>query len=71
MGLVQEMTREVQPLIKVSRPAGNPEKLEAFRLKIIKLRLDCPDKMEACMGDAQKKRWQEMTGKPSDTLRYH
>ena len=71
MGLVQEMTKEVQPLIQESKSAGNPEKMEEFRLKVIKLRLDCMGKMIALMSDTQKKQWQEMTGKAFDTLRHH
>ncbi len=32
---------------------------------------DCLGKMEVLMSDAQKAQWQEMTGKPFDTLRHH
>ncbi len=71
MGLVQEMTKEVEPLIKESKSAGNPEKMEKIRLTVIKMRLDCLGKMEALMSDAQKKQWQEMIGKTFDTLRHH
>ena len=58
MGLVQEMTKEVQPLIQESKSAGNPEKMEEFRLKVIKLRLDCLGKMVTLMSDTQKQQWQ-------------
>ncbi len=71
MGLVQEMTKEVVPLINESKSAANPEKMEKIRLTVIKLRLDCLGKMEALMSDGQKKQWQEMIGKPFDTLRHH
>ena len=71
MGFVQEMSKEVQPLIQESKSAGTPEKMEEFRLNVIKLRLDCLGKMVALMSDAQKKQWQAMTGKPFDTLRHH
>ena len=71
MGLVQEMTKEVQPLIQESKSAGNPEKMDEFRLKVIKLRMDCLGKMVALMSGAQKKQWEEMIGKPFDTLRHH
>lgn len=71
MSLVQEMTKEVQPLIKESKSAGNPGKMEEIRLTVIKLRTDCLGKMVAHMSDAQKKQWQEMIGKPFDTLRHH
>ena len=71
MGLVQEMTKAVQPLIQESKSAGTPEKMDEFRLKVIKLRMDCLGKMVALMSDVQKQQWQEMTGKPFDTLRHH
>ena len=71
MGLVQEMTKEVHPLIQESKSAGTPEKMDEFRLKVIKLRLDCLGKMVALMSGAQKKQWEEMIGKPFDTLRHH
>ncbi len=71
MGLVQKMTKEVQPLIQESKSAGSPEKMEEFRLKVIKLRLDCLAKMVALMSDSQRKQWLAMTGKPFDTLRHH
>lgn len=45
--------------------------MDEFRLKVIKLRLDCLGKMVALISDAQKMQWQEMTGKPFDTLRHH
>ena len=71
MGFVQEMTQQVQPLIQESKSAATPEKMEEFRLKVIKLRLDCLGKMVARMSAAQKKQWEEMIGKPFDTLRHH
>ncbi len=71
MGLVQKMTKEVQPLFQESKSAGSPEKLEEFRLKVIKLRLDCLGKMVTLMSDAQRKQWQEMIAKPFDTLHHH
>jgi len=71
MGLVQEMTKEIQPLIKESKSAGNPGKMEEIRLTVIKLRMDCLGKIVALMSDAQKKQWNAMTGKPFDTLRHH
>ena len=71
MGLVQEMTRKVQPLIKESKSARNPGKMDEIRLTVIKLRTDCLGKMTDLMSDAQKKQWQEVLGKPFDTLRHH
>ncbi|MCX6898609.1 MAG: hypothetical protein NT105_07915 [Verrucomicrobia bacterium] len=71
MGLVQAMTKEVQPLINESKSTGNPGKMEEIRLTVIKLRTDCLGKLTALMSDAQKKQWSEMLGKPFDTLRHH
>ena len=71
MGLAQEMTKKLQPLIKESKSAANPQEMEKMRQGALKLREDCLGKMEALMSDAQKKQWQEMIGKPFDTLRHH
>ena len=71
MGFAQEMTKTLEPLIKESKSAANPQAMEKMRQEALKLRQDCLGKMEALMSDAQKKQWQEMTGKPFDTLRHH
>ena len=71
MGFVQEMQKQIEPLIKEGRSAVKPEKMEEFRLKVIKMRMDCLGKMLALVSDVQKKQWEEMTGKPFDTLRHH
>lgn len=71
MGLVQEMTKKLEPLIKESKSAANPQEMEKMRQEALKLRQDCQGKMEALMNDAQKKQWKEMIGKPFDTLRHH
>ncbi len=70
MGLIQEMSKEVQPLIREtkSESGGNPEE---FRLAVIKLRPGFLGKTEALMSDAQKKQWQKMIGKLYDALRNH
>ena len=46
-----------------SLPAGNPEEI---RPKVMKIRKDYEGKVGAILGDAQKKQWQEMLGKPFD-----
>ena len=71
MGLVQEMTKKLEPLIKKAKSAANPQQMEKMRQEALKMRQDCQGKMEALMSDAQKKQWQEMLGKPFDTLRHH
>ena len=61
MGLIQEMTKEVQPLMKEAKTGGNPQEILA---KVTRLRLDCQAKIEALLSDTQKKLWKEMTGQP-------
>jgi hypothetical protein len=61
IGLVQEMQKEIEPLMKQAKSAGKPEEILP---KVIKLRLDCQEKVEALLSDAQKKQWQGMIGKP-------
>ena len=71
IGLVQAMQKQLEPLIKESKSAENPEQMEEFRLKAIKMRMDCLGKMVALMSDAQKQHWEEVTGISFDTLRHH
>ena len=70
-GLIQEMTKTLEPLIKEAKSAANPQEMEKMRQEVLKMRQDCQGKMEALMSDAQKKQWKEMNGKPFDTLRHH
>jgi hypothetical protein len=63
MGLVQEMQEKIAPLIKEAQSGGNPEEI---RPKVMKIRKDYEGKASAILGDAQKKQWQEMLGKPFD-----
>ena len=65
-GLIQEMKKTLEPLIKEAKSAANPQEMEKMRQEVLKLRQDCQGKMEAFMSDAQKKQWQEMLGKPFD-----
>ena len=68
MGLVQELQRKIEPLIRESRSSANPAEI---RLKVIALRQACLADMEALMSDAQKAKWLEMLGRPFDTLGHH
>jgi hypothetical protein len=61
MGLVKDMQKEIEPLMKEAQSGGNPQEI---RPKVIKLRLDCQGKIEGLLSDAQKKQWQELIGKP-------
>ena len=63
MGIVQEMQAKIGPLIKEAQSGGNPEEI---RPKVMKIRKDYEGKVGAILGDAQKKQWQEMLGKPFD-----
>ena len=63
MGLIQDMTKEIEPLVKKARSGGNPQEILP---KVITLRLDCQGRIEALLSDAQKKQWKEMIGEPFD-----
>ena len=58
---IQEMTKEVQPLMKEAKTGGNPQEILA---KVTRLRLDCQTKIEALLNNEQKKQWQGMIGQP-------
>jgi len=59
MGLMQEMQKQVMPLMKEAKSGGNQQEILA---KVTKLRLECQGKIEALLNDAQKKQWAEMIG---------
>ncbi|HUY32892.1 MAG TPA: hypothetical protein VMV69_08935 [Pirellulales bacterium] len=61
MAVVQEFQKQVGPLIKEAQSGGNPEQI---RPKVMKLRKEHEDRIEALLTDAQKKQWKEMLGKP-------
>jgi hypothetical protein len=63
MGVVQEMQKKSEPMIKEARSGGNPEEI---RPKVMKIRKEHEAKIEAILTDAQKKQWKEMLGKPLD-----
>lgn len=63
MALVQELQKKIEPLIKEAQAAGNPPEV---MLKIMKVRRNYEDKIEALLSDGQKKQWKEMLGKPLD-----
>lgn len=61
MAIVQDMQKKVQPLIKEAQSGGNPEDI---RPKVMKIRKEHEEKIEALLTDSQKKQWKEMLGKP-------
>ena len=63
MGVVQDMQKKIEPLIKEAQSGGNSEEIWP---KVRKIRKDHQDQIEAILSDAQKKQWKEMLGKPFD-----
>ena len=63
MGVVQGMQKKIELLINEAQSGGN---LEEIRAKVMKIRKDHQDKIEAILSDTQKKQWKEMLGKPFD-----
>ena len=63
MGVVQEMQKKIEPMIKETQSGGNPEEI---RPKVMKIRKEHEAKIESILTDAQKTQWKEMLGKPLD-----
>jgi hypothetical protein len=63
MGVIQEMQKKIEPLMKEAQSGGNPEEI---RPKVVKIRNEHVDKLESILTDAQRKRWKELLGKPLD-----
>jgi hypothetical protein len=61
--VAQEFQKKFEPLMKEAQKGGKPEKI---RPKMMKLRKEQVDRIEALLSDAQKKQWKEMLGKPLD-----
>ena len=61
MGVVQEMQKKIEPLIKEAQSGGNPQEIGP---KIMKIRREQEGRIEAILSDAQKKQWKKMLGKP-------
>jgi len=60
-GVVQEMEKKIQPLLKDAQSGGNPEEI---RPKVMQIRKDYGGKIGALLTDAQRKQWKEMLGPP-------
>jgi hypothetical protein len=65
MGVVQDMQKKIEPLIKEAQSGGDPE---VIRPKVIKIRKEHEALMIDFLSDEQKKMWQEKVGKPVDVL---
>jgi hypothetical protein len=63
MAVVREMQKNIEPLMKGAQSGGNPEEI---RPKVLKIRMEHADKIEAFLTDAQRKQWRKMLGKPMD-----
>ena len=63
MGVVEDMQKKIEPLIKHAQSGGNPQEIWPM---IKKIRKEHEVKLMALLTDAQKKRWREMLGKSLD-----
>ena len=61
MGAIQDMQKEIAPLLKEAKSGGNPQEI---LLKVTRLRQDCQGRIVILLNDAQRKQWEEMTGQP-------
>jgi hypothetical protein len=61
MAVVLDLQKKIAPLIKEAQSGGDEHEIWP---KIMKLRKEHEDKIEALLADAQKKQWKEMLGKP-------
>ncbi len=59
--VVQAMQRKIEPLAKEAQAGGNPEEIRA---KVMQIRKEHQQKIEALLSDAQKKQWKELLGSP-------
>jgi hypothetical protein len=64
-GVIQDMQKRIEPLIKEAQSGGNPEEI---RPRVIKIRKDHEAKIENLMTDEQREQWKAMRGKPVDVL---
>ena len=63
MGVLQEMQKKIEPLMKEAQKAATRRRILP---KTMKLRQEHEAKVEAILTDAQKNQWKEMLGKPFD-----
>jgi Tol biopolymer transport system component len=59
--MIQQMQTKLEPLIQEAQKGGKPEEI---RPKILKVRKDHEDMIEAILYNAQRKQWKEMLGRP-------
>jgi hypothetical protein len=61
MAVVQDLQKQVEPLVKQAQSGGNPDEIRA---KIEQVRKDHAKQLEDLLTDAQKKQWKELLGPP-------
>jgi len=61
--VMQQIQKKIQPLIQEAESTGNAA---GIRPKVMRIRAEQQDKIEAILSDAQKQRWKEMLGEPLD-----
>jgi hypothetical protein len=63
MEVMQDLHKKIHALAREVEAGGNPAEL---RPRMMKIRKEHEGRIEALLSDAQKKRWQELLGKPLD-----
>jgi hypothetical protein len=58
--VVQDLQKQIEPLIKEAQSGGNPVEI---RPKVLKIRKEHEGRIEATLSDTQKRQWKEMLGK--------
>ena len=61
--VAQETQKKIESLMKEAQSGGNAQEIGR---KIMKIRQEQVDRIEALLSDAQKKQWKKMLGKPLD-----
>jgi Spy/CpxP family protein refolding chaperone len=59
--VMQSLQKKLEPLVKEAQKGSKPEEV---RPKMMKIRKDHEERIEALLNEAQKRRWKEMLGKP-------
>jgi hypothetical protein len=65
VGVIEEMQKTIAPLLKEAQSGGNQQEI---RTKVIKIRKEHEEKLQAILSDEQRKQWKEMLGKSVDVL---
>jgi hypothetical protein len=63
MGVVHDMHKKIESLIKEAQPGGNPQEIMP---KVMKIRTEHESRIEAILTDGQKSEWRKLLGKSFD-----